>query len=168
VTKHESAHVLAAAFLGVRADLSIGHRMFFPVIQTDLTSLWAVDRNDRYIAYSAGIVSDLATIALIVISFWLNAHGIVAVGEPFQLLLTIALLVVTTTVVWQFNFFMKTDVYYAFLWPLLSCLQLISLIVACELCSRYSQNVRGFYRALLWPPVMDRNRSNIDRAVRLR
>jgi len=112
VTKHEAAHVLAAASLGIRADLSIGHRMCFPVIQTDLTSLWAVPRKDRYIAYSAGIVSDLVTLSFIIITFWLNARGIVPFGETFVLLLTIALLVVTSTVAWQFNFFMKTDVYY--------------------------------------------------------
>ena len=112
VTKHETAHVLAAASLRIRADLSIGHRMCFPVIQTDLTSLWAMRRNDRYIAYAAGIVSDLVTLSLIIITFWLNAHGIVPLGETFVLLLTVALLVVASTVAWQFNFFMKTDVYY--------------------------------------------------------
>jgi hypothetical protein len=112
VAKHEAAHVIAAKYLGVDARCSLGHRLFFPVIQTDLTDLWLVDPRRRYIAYVAGMVSDLEVAALLLIVLWLAAHGSLMIGQMSASAMKLAIIVIVGGIVWQFNLFMRTDVYY--------------------------------------------------------
>src|SRR6266508_3378804 len=80
VAKHELAHLAAAKFVGIEARFGLSHRMYFPVVQTELTDLWLADKGRRYLVYVAGMASD-----------------VVAAG-----------------VLWQFNLFLRTDVYYVF------------------------------------------------------
>ncbi len=115
--KHELAHAVAAAYLGVTARFSIGHRFLFPVLQTDLTDLWTVSRNKRFIAYAAGMISDLLTMAAIIIvsplASWLARMSHLAVIEKaVPLVLTLTFLLAASQILWQFNIFVRTDVYY--------------------------------------------------------
>lgn len=112
VVKHEAAHVVAGKFVGVDTYCSLGHRLFFPVLQADLTDLWLVGRAQRYIAYSAGIVSDLLVAAVVVIGLWLNDRGLIALGTGVPSVLRLLLVLVGVGILWQFNFFLRTDIYY--------------------------------------------------------
>lgn len=73
--KHEFAHVAAGAFLGVHARWRFGHRLFFPAVETDLSDLWMVERRKRYVAYGAGVFSDVLTASLALMGLWAHAHG---------------------------------------------------------------------------------------------
>jgi hypothetical protein len=112
VAKHEAAHVVAAKYIGIEARCSLSHRLFFPVIQTDLTDLWLVDPRRRYIAYVAGMVSDLVLAALLLIVLWLAGQGSLMIGPMSVSAMKLAIIVIAGGIVWQFNLFMRTDVYY--------------------------------------------------------
>ncbi len=108
--KHELAHCAAAARAGVAARIGIGHRFVFPVIQADLTDLWTVAPARRYLVYSAGMLSDLAVLAAAVIVAWATA----AAGRQnsLRLVLGVTFFVALSQIVWQFNAFVRTDVYF--------------------------------------------------------
>lgn len=112
ITTHELAHFAAAAFLGIRARFSLGNRLFFGVAQTDLTELWLVDRNRRYLAYVAGMASDLVLGSAAVVVLWLAGHGIGPLPPALSAGLRLAVLVFACGILWQFNFYLRTDVYY--------------------------------------------------------
>ncbi len=109
---HELAHLIAAAFLGVRAGFALGHRLLFPVLQTDLTDLWLVDRKRRYLAYAAGMANDVLLACVAVIGLWLSDRQLLPLPAPAYRTLRLALLVLAAGVLWQFNFYLRTDVYY--------------------------------------------------------
>jgi len=115
--KHEMAHALAAWSSGISTRFSIGHRFLFPVLQTDLTDLWVVDRKRRYIVYAAGMISDLLTLAVLVIAAcctaWLQSRKISWL--PASQLITffsVAFFVIASNILWQGNIFVRTDLYY--------------------------------------------------------
>jgi len=109
---HELAHLLAATYLGVQASFAISYRLFFAVAQTDLTDLWLVDRNKRYVAYVAGMVNDLLLASAAVTALWLHDHGMLPLGAHLYGTLRLAVLVLVFGVLWQGNFYLRTDVYY--------------------------------------------------------
>lgn len=119
--KHELAHVSAAAYLGVDSRLTFGYRFLFPVLQTDLTALWAVPRRKRYAVYLAGIASDLLTLAVLAITAAaVRAYDTPAQASGLLMILTLSFFVIISQVAWQFNCFVRTDTYFV-LAALLNC-----------------------------------------------
>jgi len=113
--KHELAHALAASYLGVTARFSIGRRFIWPVFQTDMTDLWTVERRKRYIAYAAGIASDAWTAIMILLLAWgSQRHILPQLHGGLLLLLTLAFYTCLANILWQFNIYVRTDVYYIF------------------------------------------------------
>ena len=110
--KHELAHLVAARFVGVDATIGIGHRFFFPVLQTNLTELWSVARAKRFIAYAAGILSDLLVVALALVALELSTLGVWALASGIQQVLKALVALGALMVLWQLNVFFRTDVYY--------------------------------------------------------
>lgn len=109
---HEFAHLAAATFLGVQASFALSHRLFFAVAQTDLTDLWLVDRNKRYLAYAAGMANDVLLACAAVTVLWLHDRHVLAFSASLYGTLRLAILVWGFGVLWQFNFYLRTDVYY--------------------------------------------------------
>jgi len=109
---HELAHLIAATYLGVRASFGLSNRLFFAVAQTDLTDLWLVDRRRRYIAYAAGMANDILLASAAVVALWLHDQGLLPLPYPLYGTLRLAVLVLLLGVLWQFNFYLRTDVYY--------------------------------------------------------
>jgi hypothetical protein len=109
---HELAHLVAATFLGVRASFALSNRLFFAVAQTDLTDLWLVDRRSRYLAYAAGMMNDVLVACSAVTALWLHDQHLLPLSGLLYRTLRLAVLVLTCGVLWQFNFYMRTDVYY--------------------------------------------------------
>ncbi|MDA0634193.1 hypothetical protein OUY22_12270 [Nonomuraea sp. MCN248] len=101
---HELGHIAAARSLGVRAELSLGTRLQFLVVQTRMTGVWGVPRRARYRAYLAGMRVDWTLICL-------SACVLYATEAALARLVMVICL---AQVVWQFLFFMRTDVYYVF------------------------------------------------------
>lgn len=141
VAKHELAHLFAGKFLGIEGTISISRRLFFPVMQTDLTDLWMVDKQRRYLAYSAGMLSDLVLLSLLVTAMWVNDRGIVGFGPNIHATMNLAMLVVLFGILWQFNFFMRTDIYY-----------ILSNFFGCKNLYEDTKNYLwgGLYRKLGW------------------
>jgi putative peptide zinc metalloprotease protein len=111
VTLHESAHILAAARHGVRSKLGIGNRLWSLVAEADLSGILVLPKRQRYLPLLAGMMMDVLTVSLATLAIAaLLARGMD--GYPVQLLRALELQVVIT-LTWQFNIFLRTDVYYA-------------------------------------------------------
>jgi len=65
---HEMAHLVAARSVGVNSRMGISHRLWYLVAETDLTGLWSVPRNQRYLPMLAGIILDALVASLLVLS----------------------------------------------------------------------------------------------------
>jgi len=109
---HEFGHLVAARALGVNSRIGIGHRLWYPVAETDLTGLWSVPRQSRYLPLIAGTLVDAASGALLILLLF-------AQEEKWLLLPTLATRLVRAMaftylarVVWQCFLFIRTDFYY--------------------------------------------------------
>ncbi|WP_150125446.1 hypothetical protein [Sphingomonas sp. LM7] len=110
VALHELGHMLAAARHGVSSRLGIGNRLWNIVAEADLSGIWALPKRQRYLPLMAGMMVDLLVIALVTLAIAaLRREG--ETGFAIFLLQALVLQVVVT-IVWQFNLFLKTDVYY--------------------------------------------------------
>jgi hypothetical protein len=110
---HEMAHLVAARAFGVACRFGISNRLWFVVWETDMTGIWALPRNTRYIPILAGPFVDLATASILILVFaaerraWLELSATtVAFGRAL-------LFVYLMRVVWQCYVFVRTDFYYA-------------------------------------------------------
>jgi len=110
--KHEFAHVAAGRFLGADPRCRLGYRLFFPVIETDLSDLWLVPARRRYLAYAAGVASDLLLACLAVIALWAHLRGWIPLLPDLRHALELTVLIVGCVTVWQLNVFLRTDGYY--------------------------------------------------------
>lgn len=107
---HEFGHMAAAARYGIRSRLGVGNRLWQIVAEADLTGILSLPRRQRYLPLLAGMMTDLLSIALITLSLrWLLAGG----EDGFLThLLRAWILQIAISITWQFNIFLKTDVYY--------------------------------------------------------
>lgn len=103
---HELAHLVAARSRGIPGRFGLATRLSHLVFQTDLTSLWAVPRGQRYRVYWAGILWDL-----ILISVGLLVLGYVATPSIVENLLLAMVLLMGLGLLRQFLLYMRTDVY---------------------------------------------------------
>ncbi|MFE7191596.1 hypothetical protein [Kitasatospora sp. NPDC057541] len=108
---HEAAHALAGRRLGLPSRLSVGRRLYFVVVQTELDGLVTVDRRRRILPMLAGVLADLGVLAVLTLvaagtrhsDGALSAVGGVALGLAYSTVLR---------VIWQALFFLRTDGYY--------------------------------------------------------
>ena len=109
---HEAAHSLAGRRLGLPSTLGVGRRLYFLVFETRLDSLFSVPRRKRYVPFLAGMLSDLVLCTgLTLASLGLDGHGIPAWCH--KLCLAVAFTCVLR-LIWQFMFYLQTDLYYVF------------------------------------------------------
>lgn len=112
VFKHEFYHLLAAKNYGVEGQFSFSHRLYFVVAETDLTNVWSLPKRQRYVVYFAGLLTDFFFMAL---CFWLRFladSGVINLSGFGYALVKGLILMQLTQILWQFLFFMKTDIYY--------------------------------------------------------
>jgi putative peptide zinc metalloprotease protein len=109
ISIHELGHFVAARAVGLDGRFSIGRRLFRVVAQFHVGDVWRVGRAERLIVYAAGMVVNVwLFLAAIVLLIWLGPRlPTIATGW-----LRLWILLQWTTVAWQFQFYMKTDVYY--------------------------------------------------------
>ncbi|MEU8032683.1 hypothetical protein AB0C13_29300 [Streptomyces sp. NPDC049099] len=108
---HEAAHALAGRRLGLNSTLSISRRFYYVVFVTALDGLVAVPRRKRYLPMLAGMITDVLVVSglTLVAAALQGADGVTA--DVRRLLLSMAFAVVLR-LVWQFYFFLRTDLYY--------------------------------------------------------
>ena len=109
---HESAHALAGRRLGLPSTLGVGRRLYFLVFETRLDSLFSVPRRKRYLPFLAGMLSDVVLCTgLTLASLGLDRPDVPAWCH--KLCLAVAFTCVLR-LIWQFLFYLQTDLYYVF------------------------------------------------------
>ncbi|MBZ4331040.1 hypothetical protein [Corallococcus sp. AS-1-12] len=111
---HEMAHLVAARAVGVPCRLGISHRLWILVAETDMTGVWGIPRRQRYLPFLAGPLLDLVLMALSLLTLFAQAQGWVSLALQTQWLLRASLLMLAFRVLWQFQFFLRTDMYCVF------------------------------------------------------
>ncbi|WP_232698192.1 hypothetical protein [Brevibacillus daliensis] len=104
---HEIGHLLAAARLGISARLRLSLRLYWLVVETDMTGMWSQPKQQRYVPYLAGMLWDsvlllgalFVQLMLSTESFWFGFSKMVALVLLFRL-------------TWQFLVFIRTDMYF--------------------------------------------------------
>jgi putative peptide zinc metalloprotease protein len=107
---HEFGHVLAIRARNLPTKMEIGHRMFFVVLLTDMSSIWRLTPKDRNILFLAGLYFDsiLLFIALIGQLLFPNSSEFI-IG-----LMHLATFDIVLRMIFQCCIYMKTDLYYVF------------------------------------------------------
>ncbi|MFC4560107.1 peptidase [Virgibacillus kekensis] len=103
---HEFGHILAIRAHGLPAQLSVGHRLFLVVFETDLSPAWKLEPKQRNVLYLGGIFFDQTVVFLALIGCIILPSGIVG-G-----LLALIVLDIFIKSIYQCCFYMKTDLYY--------------------------------------------------------
>ena len=109
---HEMAHLLAARAVGVKSRMGISHRLWFLVAETDLTGLWGVPKRERYLPLLAGSLSDIVSLSVLFLVFWLEKNGVLAIHADVLDLLRAGCFMYFIRLIWQTYFYVRTDYYY--------------------------------------------------------
>jgi putative peptide zinc metalloprotease protein len=107
---HEMGHMLAAARQGIKSKYGIGNRLWNIVAESDLTGLLTLPKSQRYLPMFAGLLVDTLAVALLTILLdGLMRHG---AGHFMIQVIQVLILEIVITMAWQFNVFIKTDIYF--------------------------------------------------------
>lgn len=106
---HELGHLCAARAMGVNGRLSVGRRLFSLVAQCQVDDLWQLPRQKRMIVYLAGL---LVNLWLFFLAFLLLLWQGPVLPTLFASWLKLVLVFEWTSTAWQFQFYMKTDIYF--------------------------------------------------------
>lgn len=109
---HEMAHLIAARAIGVNAHIGISHRLWYLVVETDLTGLWSVPRQQRYLPMLAGMLFDIVFTALLVLLVFAGQRRLILLTPWEENLLRATAFTNLMRVLWEFFLFTRTDVYY--------------------------------------------------------
>jgi putative peptide zinc metalloprotease protein len=109
VMLHEFGHVLAVRSEGLPARIELGHRLFFVVLETDMSQVWQLPAEKRNKLYLAGMYFDMVVLFIAITAQFFTSEGSILIG-----LLKLVLLDTFIRLVYQAAVFMKTDLYYVF------------------------------------------------------
>lgn len=109
---HEMAHLVAARSFGVPSRFGVGHRMWVIVAETDMTGVWTLPQNKRYIPFLAGPLLDLTITSLLLILLFTVHSGWIALPETALLIIRALIFGYLLGLLWQCYFFLRTDFYY--------------------------------------------------------
>lgn len=104
---HELAHLIAARSRGILGYITLGTRLQFLVMQTNVTGLWAIPPKQRYRVYFAGIACNfiIASCALLIAAY-------IPITSFFYHMLRVIILINLFAFIPQFFVFMRTDMYF--------------------------------------------------------
>ena len=109
---HELAHLVAARAVGVNSRMGISHRLWYLVAETDLTGLWSVPREQRYLPMLAGMIVDSAVAAIVVLTLFAQQKHLLYVSLIGLHLLRAMAFTNIMLILWQFFVFVRTDLYF--------------------------------------------------------
>jgi len=108
---HELCHWLTARAEGVSASIRVNRRLYFVVLETNLTGLWGLPRRRRYWPLLAGMAFDSLVLFSVLLArlgdqlgWWQLARGVAG-------LLAALTFIELTSIVTQCFVFLRTDVY---------------------------------------------------------
>jgi hypothetical protein len=108
---HETYHALAGRRLGLNSSFGIGRRFYYIVFETRLDGLVAVPRRKRYLPMLAGMLLDTLVLAILTLAAE-ALHGATGWAALVDRLLLSMAFGVVLRLVWQFYFFLRTDLYF--------------------------------------------------------
>lgn len=103
VLLHEMSHLLAMRALGLDCSLTLGHRLYFVVAQTNMSTARTLPRRVRFVPYLSGMTWDLAVLFTCLV-LHATVLPVPVVGAVIYM--------TTMGLLFQCAFFMRTDVYY--------------------------------------------------------
>lgn len=107
---HEFSHAAAAAKYRIKTTLSVNSRLWFVVFETDLSGIMSLSRRERYLPIMAGMIMDVLGICLLLLVYtYFHSQGVPSTSLYFIKILNVSLIL---SLLWQFNFFLRTDVYF--------------------------------------------------------
>lgn len=110
---HEMSHLLAGQAVGVPSRMGFSHRLWIVVAETDLTGLWSVPKRKRFLPLVAGMITDLVACSVILLILWQHQElGVLQLPKWSEELLEALCFVYFLQLIWQFMFFVRTDMYY--------------------------------------------------------
>jgi putative peptide zinc metalloprotease protein len=110
VAMHETGHMMAAARHGIQSRYGMSNRLWSVVAESDLTGILALPRSQRYLPMLVGIMVDILCVAMLTILLQvLLRHGI---GDFTIQVVQALVLEIVVGMTWQFNIFIKTDIYF--------------------------------------------------------
>jgi hypothetical protein len=105
---HELGHILAIRAHGLPTKLEVGHRLFFIVLETDLSLGWKLPSKDRVFVYLAGMCFDNVVLFMALMAQVLFPNA----PEIFTSIMAFLVLDVVIRLIYQCCVYMKTDLYY--------------------------------------------------------
>lgn len=109
---HEMGHLIAAKAVGVDSRLGFGNRLWILVAETDMTGLWTVPRERRYLPLLAGPLVDATSASILIFLLAAVQRGWIGLPARAVTLVQAMFLLYVFGLLWQCYFFVRTDVYY--------------------------------------------------------
>lgn len=119
---HESFHALAGRRLGLASRLSVGRRLYYVVFLTEMDGLVTVPRRKRYLPMLAGMTADVLVIMVLTVCADATRRADGSLSLTGGILLALSYTTVLR-LLWQFFFYIETDLYYVFV-TVLGCVDL--------------------------------------------
>jgi putative peptide zinc metalloprotease protein len=107
VILHEFGHVLAVRSEGLPAKIEVGNRLFFVVLETDMSQVWKLPAEKRNKLYLAGMNFDIVVLFLALSAQLFASENALTMG-----VLKLVVLNTFIRLIYQAAVFMKTDLYY--------------------------------------------------------
>lgn len=108
---HELWHAFAGAAVGVRSRLRVERRGIFPVLETDLTGLWALPPAKRYGPFLAGMAIDSVILFAAVAPRYAWSRGWIDLPPGLIRLLAMVVLSQIAKLAFQTLAYLRTDMY---------------------------------------------------------
>lgn len=109
---HEMAHLVAARAVGANSRMAISQRLWVLVAETDLSNLWSVPKEKRYIPLVAGPILDAVLASLLILFLVAQPRLLAGTPMPVVQMARAILFVSLMRLLWQCFFFVRTDFYY--------------------------------------------------------
>lgn len=110
--KHELGHLLAGRRKGLAADLNFGHRFIYLVVVSRVAAVWKLRRRERLLIYSAGMLNDLVFAGVGLLILFAAQEHLLSLSAQLSGLIALLVLSEYLGVAWEFQIFLKTDVYH--------------------------------------------------------
>jgi hypothetical protein len=107
---HEIGHYLSAVDLQIPVKIKLSLRLFYLVVETDINSIWGIDRNKRYICYLAGFYTENVILFVTIL-----IKKLCFIGNLGNHICDAIILIVFLNFVWQLMIFLRTDFYFIIL-----------------------------------------------------
>jgi putative peptide zinc metalloprotease protein len=111
---HEMAHLVAAKAVGVSSRMGISNRLWYLVAETDMTGVWGIPREQRYLPFLAGPLLDTVSSAILILVLFTEHHQWIILPVMIIQAFRAMLLIYLMRLFWQCYLFVRTDFYFVF------------------------------------------------------